>query len=73
MRTLAVFSMADNRPKRAKNIPKRFINEISTVRPVENKKPNATDNNLYEVETEEIDNVAKTVKIHFKGFDEKYD
>ena len=45
-----VFNMANNRPKRAKNIPKRLINEISTVKPVKKKKPNATDNNLYEVE-----------------------
>ena len=35
-------------------------------------KPNATDNNLYEVEIKEIDNVAKKVKIHFKPKHKNY-
>ena len=30
-------------------------------------------NNLYDVEIKEVDEIGKRVKIHFKGFSEKYD
>ena len=65
--------MADSRLKRVKNRPKRFVDEISVGKPDKKKKKEAADNNLYEVEIKEVDIAAQRLKIHFKGYDEKFD
>ena len=54
-------------------MPKRLVDEISVGKPVKKKKMEAADNNLYEIEIKEVDVEAQRLKIHFKGYDEKFD
>ena len=70
---LSVFNMADSKPSRVRNMPKRLVDEISVEKPVKKKKTEAADNNLYEIEIKEVDVAAQRLKIHFKGYDEKFD
>jgi len=68
-----MFKMADNRVKRECKIPKRFIDEFAEAKPKNYKKLKATDRNIYPVEITEVDKARNMVKIHFKGYSEKFD
>lgn len=65
--------MAGLEGKRERKVPKRLIDEIVETKPKNCKKMKATDRKLYEVEVIEIDKAANRVKLHFKGYSEKYD
>ena len=65
--------MAGLEEKRERKVPKRLIDEIVETKPKDCKKMKATDRKRYEVEVIEIDKAANRVKLHFKGYSEKYD
>ena len=68
-----MFKMADNRSKRECKIPKRFIDEFAEAKPKNYEKLKATDRNIYLVEITQVDKARNIIKIHFKGYSEKFD
>lgn len=64
--------MAD-RPRRDSRPPKRLIYESSVSSSAEVAKKVKKDKNLYEVEVTEVDKERNLVRIHYKGYSEKYD
>ena len=68
-----MFIMADIRANRERKIPKRFIDEFAEAKPKNHKKIKTTDRNIYPVEITEVDKTKNMVKIHFKGYSEKFD
>ena len=68
-----MFKMADNRAKRECKIPKRFIDEFAEAKPKNDKKLKASYRTIYPVEITRVDKARNMVKIHFKGYSEKFD
>ena len=64
--------MAD-RPRRMCRTPKRFIDEYSACKQTIKKKTKKNDKELYEVEIKEVDRKKGRMKIHFKGYHDRYD
>lgn len=73
MQRAPLFKMADNRVKQERKILKRFIEEFVETKPKNWKKINITDRNIYPVEITQVDKGRNMVKIHFKGYSEKFD
>ena len=65
--------MADNRVKWECKFPKRFSDEFAEAKPKNYKKLKATERNIYPVEITQVDKARNMVKIHFKGYSEKFD
>lgn len=63
--------MAD-RPKRTLQQPKRFAYESYVTSP-KHRKISKKDNNLYDIEIKEVDREKNLVRIHYKGYSDKYD
>ena len=63
-----------SRPKRTLHKVRRFVDEfvVSDVKESVKKRPKK-DNNLYEVEIKEADRQNKRIRIHFKGYDARFD
>ena len=63
-----------SRPKRTLHKVRRFVDEfvVSDVKESVKKRPKK-DNNLYEVEIKEVDRQNKRIRIHFKGYDARFD
>ena len=68
-----MFKMAGNGWKRECEIPKRFIDEFAEAKPKNYEKLKATDRNIYLVEITQVDKARNIIKIHFKGYREKFD
>ena len=68
-----MLKMADNRVKRERKIPKRFIEEFVEAKPKNYKKIKTMYRNIYPVEITEIEKERNMIKIHFKGYSEKFD
>ena len=68
-----MFKMAVNRVKREHKIPKRFTEEFVEAKPKNCKKIKTMYRNIYPVEMTEVDKDRNMVKIHFKGYCEKFD
>lgn len=73
MQRAPIFKMAVNRAKRECKIPKRFIDEFAEAKTKKCKKLKITDKNIYPVEITQVDKARNMVKIHFKGYSEKFD
>ena len=65
-----------SRPKRTLRNPRRFCDEFAapvhsccTSQPKQTKKDDA----LYEIEVSEVDRERKLVRIHYKGYESKFD
>ena len=63
-----------SRPKRTLHKVRRFVDEfvVSDVKESVKKRPKK-DNSLYEVEIKEVDRQNKRIRIHFKGYDARFD
>ena len=64
------------RPKRNVRQPKRFDNSLEFAEVIASAKPvkkQKKDNNLYEIEVTEVDSERKLVRIHYKGYDSRFD
>ena len=68
-----MLKMAANRVKRERKTPKRFIDEFAEAKTKQCKKIKTTDKNIYPVEIIQVDKARNMVKIHFKGYSEKFD
>ena len=68
-----MLKMADNRVKRERKIPKRFIEEFVEAKPTKYKKIKTMYRNIFPVEITEVDKDRNMIKIHFKGYSEKFD
>ena len=73
MQTTPMFKMADNRAKRECKIPKRFIDDFAEAKLKNYKKLKGTDRTIYPVEITQVGKARNMVKIHFKGYSEKFD
>ena len=73
MRRSPIFKMADIGVRRERKIPKRFIDEFVEAKPKNFKKIKITDRNIYPLEVMQVDKARNMVKIHFKGYSEKFD
>ena len=73
VRRSPVLKMADISAKRERKIPKRFIDEFVETKPKNFNKMKTTDRNIYPVEITQVDKARNMVKIHFKGYSEKFD
>ena len=73
MQRAAMLKMAANRVKRERKTPKRFIDEFAEAKTKQWKKIKTTDKNIYPVEIIQVDKARNMVKIHFKGYSEKFD
>lgn len=62
-----------SRPKRTLCKPIRFADEFAIHNGKGSIKRPKKDNNLYEVEIKEVDREKKCVRIHFKGYDSRFD
>ena len=60
------------RPKRILRQPKRFVDEYCIPFSKRRKKP-VKDNKLYEIELKEVDRERNLVRIHYKGYSDKFD
>ena len=69
-----MFNNMASRPKRTLHKVRRFVDEfvVSDVKESVKKRPKK-DNNLYEVEIKEVDRQNKRIRIHFKGYDARFD
>ena len=65
--------MADNRLKRERKTTKRFIDEFAEAKTKQCNKIKTTDKNINPVEIIQVDKARNMVKIHFKGYNEKFD
>ena len=63
-----------SRPKRTLHKVRRFVDEfvVSDVKESVKKRPKK-DNSLYEVQIKEVDRQSKRIRIHFKGYDARFD
>ena len=63
-----------SRPKQTLHKVRCFVDEfvVSDVKESVKKRPKK-DNNLYEVEIKEVDRQNKRIRIHFKGYDARFD
>ena len=68
-----MLKMADIGVKRERKIPKRFVDEFVETKPKNFKTIKSTDRNVYPVEITQVDKARNMVKIHFKGYSEKFD
>ena len=59
--------------KRDSKVPTRFIEEFVEAKPKNYKKTNTMDRNIYPVEITQVDKEWNMVRIHFKGYSEKFD
>ena len=62
-----MFKTVDNRAKRERKIPKRFLHEFAEAKPNNHKKIKTTDRNIYQVEIAQVDKARDIVGIIFKG------
>ena len=57
-----MLKMADNRAKRERKIPKRFIEEFARAKPKNYKKIKTTDGKIYPVEITQVDKAGNILK-----------
>ena len=65
-----------SRPRRTLRQPQRFDDEFAApelVPSLTRPKPPKKDNNLYEIEVTEVDREKKLMRIHYKGYESRFD